>query len=273
MGKYKKSELTKDAILTAAKELFLEKGYYSTTVRDICKSSGVSLSRLNYHFSSKADLAADICRDLFRNFYSELKNTIKNDRGYSLVVEAITLRFLVDLVVDIDNKYEASVFYRDLSKEGIFGSIFTPNDQGEFSKYMTLAHFDNIKSLSDKIVFYSHIFGNSFSAVINGWDDLLEQHGGDKKAALKVIQDIYAGLFMQMMDMPHDAQRAMVEISHAYYSMLKVELSGLTNVSISMPTMPSLRDKVGILESIIDNEKIRLKSTPDRKNIELDTDI
>ncbi len=273
MATYKKSGITKEAIRKAAADLFLEQGYIATTVRDICKVSGVSLSRLNYHFSSKADLAADICRELLRNFYTELKKAIRNDRDYSLVVEAISLRFIVDLVIDAENRHEASIFYRDLAAEGIFGSTFTPSDQGEFSKYMSMAHFSNIQSLTESIGIYSRIFGSSFSAVASGWNDLLVQYAGDEKKALRKLQDVYAGLFMQMMDIPHEAQQAMVEISAAYYEVMEVELEGLTCVKVAVKNMPTLRDKIAILENIVESEKIRLKSTVDRRDIELNTDI
>ena len=73
--------------------------------------------------------------------------------------------------------------------------------------------------------------------------------------------------------MPHEAQQAMVEISAAYYEVMEVELEGLTSVKVSVKNMPTLRDKIAILENIVDSEKIRLKSTVDRRDIELNTDI
>ena len=54
MASYKKSIETKDTIIKTASSLFYNQGYNATTIRDIAKESGLSLSRLNYHFNSKA---------------------------------------------------------------------------------------------------------------------------------------------------------------------------------------------------------------------------
>lgn len=45
--------ITKSRIVEAAIEVFLEKGYDATTIRDICDRAGVNLASVNYHFGSK----------------------------------------------------------------------------------------------------------------------------------------------------------------------------------------------------------------------------
>ena len=47
---------TEIKIKTAAKSLFLEKGYSATTTRDISKESEINLALLNYYFTSKKKL-------------------------------------------------------------------------------------------------------------------------------------------------------------------------------------------------------------------------
>jgi AcrR family transcriptional regulator len=44
---------TKSRIVEAAIEVFLEKGYDATTIRDICDRAEVNLASVNYHFGSK----------------------------------------------------------------------------------------------------------------------------------------------------------------------------------------------------------------------------
>ena len=68
MAQYVRSTHTKQTIIETACRLFYEKGYTDATVRQICAQSGISVSRVNYHFSSKADLAGVICRQFFYNF-------------------------------------------------------------------------------------------------------------------------------------------------------------------------------------------------------------
>ncbi|MEC0242148.1 TetR/AcrR family transcriptional regulator [Paenibacillus dokdonensis] len=50
------AELTKQAIVDAAKELFAAKGYAATSMADICSAAGCSRGGLYHHFESKEDL-------------------------------------------------------------------------------------------------------------------------------------------------------------------------------------------------------------------------
>lgn len=47
---------TQDAVLDAARELFISKGFASTSVREICDGAGVTPPVLYYHFGSKEGL-------------------------------------------------------------------------------------------------------------------------------------------------------------------------------------------------------------------------
>jgi AcrR family transcriptional regulator len=49
----------RDALLLAAKQCLLEKGYNRTTARDIASMAGVSLAAIGYHFSSKDALLTE----------------------------------------------------------------------------------------------------------------------------------------------------------------------------------------------------------------------
>lgn len=51
-----KGKLKKDYILDQAKEVFLTKGYSSTTIADIVEYSGVSKGSIYYHYDSKETL-------------------------------------------------------------------------------------------------------------------------------------------------------------------------------------------------------------------------
>lgn len=47
---------TRDRILEAAGQLFAERGFESTTVRDICQSAGANVAAVNYYFGDKERL-------------------------------------------------------------------------------------------------------------------------------------------------------------------------------------------------------------------------
>lgn len=50
------STATKDRMLDAAEELFMELGYEATSLRQITAAAGVNLAAVNYHFGSKEEL-------------------------------------------------------------------------------------------------------------------------------------------------------------------------------------------------------------------------
>ena len=52
--------MTSEKILTAARELFEEKGFDQTSVRDIAAHAGVNVALINYHFESKENLLLTI---------------------------------------------------------------------------------------------------------------------------------------------------------------------------------------------------------------------
>ncbi len=74
---------TEIKIKTAAKSLFLEKGYRATTTRDISKESEINLALLNYYFTSKKKLFEIIMLETFYDFISKMVE-VYNDEKSSL---------------------------------------------------------------------------------------------------------------------------------------------------------------------------------------------
>ena len=58
---------TRDRILDAAAELFAEKGYRGTTIRNVCGRAGANVAAVKYHFGSKNELYIETFRRLFRD--------------------------------------------------------------------------------------------------------------------------------------------------------------------------------------------------------------
>jgi len=56
---------TKDRLLTAASELFAERGFHRTTVRDIAARAQVNVAAGNYHYGSKRALYLAVLRAQF----------------------------------------------------------------------------------------------------------------------------------------------------------------------------------------------------------------
>jgi AcrR family transcriptional regulator len=56
---------TKARVLRAATELFAERGFHGTTVRDIANRAGTNVASGHYHFGSKRDLYVEVLRACF----------------------------------------------------------------------------------------------------------------------------------------------------------------------------------------------------------------
>lgn len=63
---YKKSESTREKLLTAAGDVFIEKGFRDATVAEICTRAGANISAVNYHFGSKEALYQEAWRNSFK---------------------------------------------------------------------------------------------------------------------------------------------------------------------------------------------------------------
>lgn len=63
---------TRDRLLSAAAQLFAERGFHATTARDIAQRGGVNLAAGHYHFGSKKDLYLEVLRAEFSKVRDEL---------------------------------------------------------------------------------------------------------------------------------------------------------------------------------------------------------
>jgi AcrR family transcriptional regulator len=65
----KKSDITRDRIVTAAKKVFARLPYHSASMRMIGKQGGFNHELIRYHFPNKAGLFQTILRDICDDFY------------------------------------------------------------------------------------------------------------------------------------------------------------------------------------------------------------
>ncbi|WP_419811215.1 TetR/AcrR family transcriptional regulator [Bacterioplanoides sp.] len=67
---------TAKAILNAAEELFSEKGFAETSLRNITTKAGVNLAAVNYHFGSKKELIQAVFARFLNAFCQQLEATL-----------------------------------------------------------------------------------------------------------------------------------------------------------------------------------------------------
>src|SRR5678816_1273281 len=64
---------TRDRVLRAATELFAERGFHGTKVRDIAARAGANVAAGHYHFGSKRDLYVEVLRACFAEVRATLE--------------------------------------------------------------------------------------------------------------------------------------------------------------------------------------------------------
>lgn len=65
MTELQRSIATKQKLLEAASEVFVDKGFRNARVRDICQRAGANVAAVNYHFGDKKGLYRDVLQYAF----------------------------------------------------------------------------------------------------------------------------------------------------------------------------------------------------------------
>ncbi len=102
----KKATLKKD-ILEAAAELFKEKGYAATSVRELAQSVGLEASSLYNHIQSKEQMLQEICMGNANKFTDGIEHILKT---YSNPIEQLEQIIKLHIDVAADSLSSVTVF-------------------------------------------------------------------------------------------------------------------------------------------------------------------
>lgn len=80
----KKRDVRLREIIQAAKELFLEKDYESTSMQDVIEKLQIAKGTVYHYFKSKADLLEAVVQDMVDKYISCLEEALKASKGTAL---------------------------------------------------------------------------------------------------------------------------------------------------------------------------------------------
>lgn len=106
----------KEQIVDAAALLFKQKGYASTTMRDLATELGIEAASIYHHIKSKEELLENICFDMANKFISNAKEV--NDIYFN-AEEKLRLAIKLHVSTITDNQNQSAVFlseWRNLSE-------------------------------------------------------------------------------------------------------------------------------------------------------------
>ncbi|NQX60453.1 TetR/AcrR family transcriptional regulator [Paenibacillus qinlingensis] len=88
-------ELSRERILTEARELFATFGYRALTMRSIAKAMGYSHGALYYHFNEKAELFYALIKDDFALLLQRQREMIIREHGFSVnLLQKLMMEFV-----------------------------------------------------------------------------------------------------------------------------------------------------------------------------------
>lgn len=87
-------ELTRDMIMDAARDLFIEKGYQQVSMRQIAKVLGYSHGAIYYHYKNKAELFYALVEEHFNMLELELKQIMEESLKPYEKLQSILLGYI-----------------------------------------------------------------------------------------------------------------------------------------------------------------------------------
>lgn len=82
-------DTTRDAVLAAARTLFLTRGYHATAMRTIAAAAGVSTGPLYFHFASKAEIFYHTCCQAYDRLFAAFGRAVESETVSGLKLRAI----------------------------------------------------------------------------------------------------------------------------------------------------------------------------------------
>ncbi len=113
---------TLEKILSAAEKYFGEKGYYNTSITDICSLAGIAPGTFYIYFSDKIGVFRYLVRNLSKDLRKEIAVNIKNCKT-RLEAEHVGFKTFFDFIAEHPNLYKI-IWQAQMVDEEIFKEYY-----------------------------------------------------------------------------------------------------------------------------------------------------
>ena len=223
VAKTNRSDQTKKKIINAAIKLIEENGYSHVSIRDICKESGVSLSRINYHFGNKDNLAVELAIQIPLKINDEIN---RRHPGYNAPRSMESdLAFIMLMIKVLLSEGENIEKYRELySQDAVLEHI---SESSRFS-YQDYYSEEFRKSLTPQMLIIISSACAQCMATILKKGNLSTMQNNIENTTSAVCEFI-----MNLVKIPKTEQEQIMKKTHELVDDIKFEVEGITEISFS----------------------------------------
>ena len=167
----RKREIRREAILAAAYDLFLEKGYEATTLSDIVGRSGGSLATLYEMFENKPGLLRALVVDRCCQIHEKIDRAVSSQKPPREALREIA-EFMFDKIIDPNN---AALFKAALAQPELGRKLFEAgpaNGQARVAEYLAAKSNNGHLRIDDPLfaaqMFFQMMFGHFHQQLLFG---------------------------------------------------------------------------------------------------------
>lgn len=178
--KQTKGMLTKKRISSAAKGLFIEKGYAATSIKNISKATGVSKGNIYYHFKNKEGLFIDVLDEWEKEWVEQWENQKKQYTTTTEQLYGIAKHFVINdynhPLTNVANEFFSHEKSNSLVQNQLYKTISMriSYSQKLFSEGIKAGEFKSDDSLLLAKIFDTLLYGLNFTCRDLNMEDTLE---------------------------------------------------------------------------------------------------
>lgn len=195
-------------VLDAASQLFFQKGFHGTSVRDIAEKADCNVSLISYYFKSKQGLLEYSVTHYYEAYLATIEETLERTKSKNSI-EQLKM-FVADVVQYKQEHYQFSCFiHRELSLDSVFVREMAVTYLAKENHYLKEALFNALprtKSSLDRDFLLMHLKGMLTTPYIlqNEWRDKVIGRTSHHLFQKKYVETVHAWLDFILNDSYHN---------------------------------------------------------------------